>query len=266
MRRHPILLVICLALTVMGSVGVYSTLPTRYQDQASLVLLPPGTVPDDKGVQVQTNPLQRAGDGPAQIAASALVLIGSSPAFQAQLATSGVTSKSLLQVSADGGGVIIDVLTTSKSAAATSKDIPIIVDALKAELAREQKSLSAPTSTYYDLQNLTSAGLPASIAGGKTKTAGVAGIAGIIVTLMVILAYDWRLRRRRGQTDPIDDDIFDEGPSVTNMNHGADTPLLPRRRRRHTVTANRPQRRASARKSTNAFDAGARPAAHHRPE
>src|SRR5882724_10700578 len=174
-RSHPIILAVCLALTIIGCFGVYKSLPIRYQDGASLVLLPPGTIIDQKGNPVRINPLQNAGDGPAQISASTLVLIGNSGSFQAGLQRSGVTSTSVLQVSADGGGIVIVIVTTSKSAPATSSDVPKIIAALRVELRRQQASLGAPANTYYDLKQLTGPGLPTQVSGGKIKTSAIAG-------------------------------------------------------------------------------------------
>jgi hypothetical protein len=196
-RRHPVISGTCIAVTVIGAAGIYKTVPTTYQNGASYAVLGPDKGIGDNGKLQQLNPWSRAGDAGAQIAASTLVTTGNSSTFQAALKRSGVTSTSSLQVSTSGGGIVVDVTTTSKSAPATGADIPKIFAALKGLLQNNQARVGAPAGSYYQLWEQSSPGVPGRVSSSKVKTAGVAGVLGLLVTLMIVLFYDWRLRLRQ---------------------------------------------------------------------
>jgi hypothetical protein len=196
-RRHPVALVILLVATLAASAGVYLTLPTNYEADASLQLLPPNTMVDPTSGKVQlVNPIGVAGGQAAQIEASVLAQIASSKPFVVALQEKKVTSATVVSVSQYGGGTILAVSATNRSAAAAVSDLKVLVGSLIDELKTDQQQLGAPANSLLSLKNLTGFGAPTPMTGSKVKLAAVAGVLGLIVTLLVVLLIDSRAKRR----------------------------------------------------------------------
>jgi hypothetical protein len=195
-RRHPVALAILLVATMAVSVAVYLTLPTNYEADASLQLLPPNTQIDPNGKVLPVNPIGVAGGQSAQIEASVLAQVASSKQYVVALTKKGVTSTPAVSVSEFGGGTILAVSTTNRNAAAAGKDLRTLVGSLITELKRSQQQLGAPANSLLSLKNLTGFGPPTPMTGSKVKLTAVTGVLGLIVTLLVIILIDSRASRR----------------------------------------------------------------------
>ncbi len=196
LKRHPVVLTILLAVTLGGVFAVYQTLPVTYQNTTAVALLAPNKTLNDLGQPEKVNPLQVAGSSSAELAASGLVLVANSTAFERQLKRAGVTSAVTVISDPDGGGIVLDVTTASQSRATANADLPKVTSALTAWLRDQQVGLGAPKRTMFTLHALTDAGPATRVSSGRLKTSAVAGVVGILVSIGLVLLYDGRQRRR----------------------------------------------------------------------
>lgn len=192
--RHPWVIAICLVLTVISSAAVFLLAPKSYSANAQVILLGSNVSLDANGKPVAVNPLSQAGDNAAQVAASALVVISETDSFANALKATGASSSYSVSVSGSGGGVVLIVSTTSKQAAAATHDLPLVVKQLSAALKDQQDKLGAPADTYMSLSGFTGEGAASPASGGRSKLTAVAGILGLLISLMAGVVADARKR------------------------------------------------------------------------
>lgn len=195
--RNVAVFVICLILTVAASAAVFLSVRVPYKAETLLVLLAPAVVTNDVGQTAAQNPWQVAGAGPAQVTASALASIAESEPFLNQLEEQGVTGTTDVLVSTSGGGVVLDVSSVNNDGKAAGTDLTKLIAALQVELEKRQASVGAPGDSFLRLTDLTSGSSPSLQTGDRTKLTGVAGVLGLLVTVVAVAVADTFKRRKR---------------------------------------------------------------------
>jgi hypothetical protein len=205
-RRHPAILIGMLLLTIAAAFGTYKAIPVTYKAETKLIFLAPGVSIDGNGKRIPINPWSVLGDNAAQVAASALASVANGTDFQSVLGSKGVTSATTIAVdTSGGGGVVLDVDAVNKVAETAVKDMNIVVGDLQHELLKRQQAAGAPSGTSFSAQPLTADSVATPVSGGRSKVGAVAGVLGLIVTLVTLLIVDARSRRRRAAADPRND-------------------------------------------------------------
>lgn len=193
-RRHPIVVALCLVATVIGAATVWVAVPYRYEASASYAVLPPGTAPNSEGTPTKINSWQAAGGIPSQIFASSLVAISETDAFAKSLAAAGVTSDFSVVVEPAGGGVVLGVATEAADPIPAAADLTPLADGLRAALAAQQVAVDAPANTFLRLQAVTPQAPPVVLQASKVKLTGIAVALGLVLTLLSVVIAETRRR------------------------------------------------------------------------
>jgi uncharacterized protein involved in exopolysaccharide biosynthesis len=181
------------------AISVYGSVPTQYVSNSVLVLTTPRTGGTEEiGVKHPnsiTNPLLNFEQG-LSLSASLLIQTLRSPEAAAALGVSptsttsyqvnnGSTNPELLE-----SGPFIFIEGTSKTPQ-EAQDIVRRVAALASEdLARRQKQLKAPASTYITLNQVVPPTTPLPRTAKKLRAAGVAGTLGVLAGLAAGFAFE----------------------------------------------------------------------------
>lgn len=195
LRRHPVVLVLCLVASINAGVAVWLGVPTSYQAESSLVLLSPENVLDGNGKLVRINPWDRAGDNASQVMASALSSVANSPNFVDTLEARGVTSATSVDVALSGGGVVLNLTAVSRDSASASADLTTLSNEVQVTLAERQRQVGAPANSLLRAVALTEPGPPLPLTGSRIKLAGVTIVLALIFSVLAVLLVDARARR-----------------------------------------------------------------------
>jgi hypothetical protein len=223
-------------LAALGVAGlVYGSVPTQYVSTSMLLLTVPTTGPTKeigakaKGPQAITNPLLYFDQG-LNVSASILIQTLSTPETAASLGispdgstsykvTNGSTNPELLM---SGPFVLIEGTSSTPQQA---HDIVRRVSALAPkELAKRQKKLDAPASTYISVNQVVPPTTPEARNTTKLRAAGAAGGLGVFAGLAAGFAFESvstsKRHRRSRSTDPLRPELDadrDNSPFVTSL-------------------------------------------------
>jgi hypothetical protein len=201
-----------LTVSVLVAGGVFLKVPTQYEATGTMVLTAPTagatTAIDPAKASGPGNPLLDF-EGSLTITTQLLIQSLSSPAVQQQIQTEG--GASTFQAG-DGqtGGPFVVIIADAVTPAQAELTVSLALKYAQNELDARQKNLNAPPSTYIGTQSVVSPTTATTKISGKVKAAGVALVAGVVVSLLAAYGIEsWSANRRRRRPDD-DDDLDDD--------------------------------------------------------
>ncbi len=193
MLRRRWLVVLVALLLIGGGVGVtYLKAPTSYQATGQLLLLLP---PQASGSDAPTNPYLNLHPG-LDTAAALIASTMNTPESQRSVAAGGHTAQYDIALSPDSGPLL--VITTEaadpQQAIATRDEV---INRLQVELARIQAEENAPKRQLIHTRTNGTFNEAEVLTGDRTRAVAAVGAAGLLLTLMVVVAWDRIAIRRR---------------------------------------------------------------------
>jgi hypothetical protein len=207
LRRRWYIALPAVLLTGILALYVYVTVPTRYESSGVLVLTSPAaggrytanTKPEDV---VKVNPLLQF-DGSLTTTAQILTQILGDPKTAEELAGEGSTAVYTANTGPVGGPLLF-VTTEADSPEAAEGLVGKVLEKTVAELAAQQKALSAPEQTFITAQILVKPTTASAKIGGKVRYVGAATVVLLLLTLASTFAADsimTRAKRRKEGKD-----------------------------------------------------------------
>nr|BFE53758.1 hypothetical protein GCM10017745_71850 [Saccharothrix mutabilis subsp. capreolus] len=220
LRRRWYIAVPSAFVAVAVAMGIFVSIPTRYQSSGVMVLTTPaagGTfsqkVTPEEAVKI--NPLL-AFDGSLATTSQILSQILADPKTREKL---GIVKDSPLNYTATGGGQngpFLFVTADSDTPEAAEKMVTTVLEFATKELDDQQRKLKAPESTFITSQVIVNPTEAEAQIGGKVRYAGAAFVLLMLLTTAATFGSDSilnHLRRRReaaakaaGDADPKADD------------------------------------------------------------
>lgn len=237
LRRRWYIALPAVLLTGILALYVYATVPTRYESSGVLVLTSPAaggrytanTKPEDV---VRVNPLLQF-DGSLTTTAQILTQILGDPKTAEELAGKGSTSVYTANTGPVGGPLLF-ITTESDSAESAEGLVGKVLEKTVAELAAQQKALSAPEQTFITAQVLVKPTTASAKIGGKVRYVGAATVVLLLLTLASTFAADsilLKAKRRKDGKDPKDGkeakDAKDPAPSEKDTTPAPLPPVRP---------------------------------------
>ncbi|MDX3662019.1 hypothetical protein PV646_32360 [Streptomyces sp. ID05-26A] len=231
LRRRWYIALPAVLLTGILALYVYATVPTRYESSGVLVLTSPAaggrytanTKPEDV---VRVNPLLQF-DGSLTTTAQILTQILGDPKTAEELAGKGSTSVYTANTGPVGGPLLF-ITTESDSAESAEGLVGKVLEKTVAELAAQQKALSAPEQTFITAQVLVKPTTASAKIGGKVRYVGAATVVLLLLTLASTFAADsilLKAKRRKDGKDP--KDPKDPAPSEKDTTPAPLPPVRP---------------------------------------
>lgn len=201
----PVLLV---SLGIAG--GVFLKVHTQYESTGTMVLTAPTagatTAIDPAKASGPGNPLLDF-EGSLTITTQLLIQSLSSPAVQQQIAQEGGAG-TFQAGDGETGGPFVVIVADANSPAQAQLTVSLALKYAQNELDARQKNLNAPPSTYIGTQSVVSPTNATTKIGGKVRAAGVALVAGVVLSLATAYGIEsWSTSRRRKRAT--DDDVAD---------------------------------------------------------
>ncbi|SDM19839.1 hypothetical protein SAMN04488074_11830 [Lentzea albidocapillata subsp. violacea] len=203
LRRRWYIALPAVLLTGVLALSVYITVPTRYESSGVLVLTSPAaggrysekTKPEDV---VRVNPLLQF-DGSLTTTAQILTQVLGDPKTAEELAGEGSTAVYTANTGPVGGPLLF-VTTEADSAESAEGLVGKVLEKAVAELAAQQKALSAPEQTFITAQVLVKPTTASAKIGGKVRYVGAATVVLLLLTLASTFAADsilLKVKRRK---------------------------------------------------------------------
>ncbi|MFD4674003.1 hypothetical protein ACFWNN_30090 [Lentzea sp. NPDC058450] len=231
LRRRWYIALPAVLLTGILALYVYVTVPTRYESSGVLVLTSPAaggrytanTKPEDV---VKVNPLLQF-DGSLTTTAQILTQILGDPKTAEELAGKGSTSVYTANTGPVGGPLLF-ITTESDSAESAEALVGKVLDKTVAELAAQQKALSAPEQTFITAQVLVKPTTASAKIGGKVRYVGAATVVLLLLTLASTFAADSiMLKSKRRKEGKESKDEKDPAPSEKDTTPAPVPPVRP---------------------------------------
>jgi hypothetical protein len=230
LRRRWYIALPAVLLTGVLALSVYITVPTRYESSGVLVLTSPAaggrysekTKPEDV---VRVNPLLQF-DGSLTTTAQILTQILGDPKTAEELAGEGSTAVYTANTGPVGGPLLF--ITTEADSAETAEGlVGKVLEKTVAELAAQQKALSAPEQTFITAQVLVKPTTASAKIGGKVRYVGAATVVLLLLTLASTFAADSILLKAKRRKDGKDKDAKDPAPSEKDTTPAPGPPVRP---------------------------------------
>ncbi|SDP07046.1 hypothetical protein [Lentzea jiangxiensis] len=204
LRRRWYIAVPAVLITGILALYVYVTVPTRYESSGVLVLTSPAaggrysekTKPEDV---VRVNPLLQF-DGSLTTTAQILTQILGDPKTAEELAGKDSTAVYTANTGPVGGPLLF-ISTEADSAQDAEGLVGKVLEKTVAELAAQQKALSAPEQTFITAQVLVKPTTASAKIGGKVRYVGAASVVLLLLTIATTFAADSVLLRARRRKD-----------------------------------------------------------------
>ncbi|MGW6444297.1 hypothetical protein [Lentzea sp. NPDC055074] len=234
LRRRWYIAFPAVLLTGILALSVYVSVPTRYESSGVLVLTSPAaggrytanTKPEDV---VRVNPLLQF-DGSLTTTAQILTQVLGDPKTAEELAGKGSTSVYTANTGPVGGPLLF-ITTESDSAESAEGLVGKVLEKTVAELAAQQKALSAPEQTFITAQVLVKPTTASAKIGGKVRYVGAATVVLLLLTLASTFAADSILlrakRRKDGKDSKEGKDAKDPAPSEKDTTPAPLPPVRP---------------------------------------
>lgn len=233
LRRRWYIALPAVLLTGVLALSVYITVPTRYESSGVLVLTSPAaggrysekTKPEDV---VRVNPLLQF-DGSLTTTAQILTQVLGDPKTAEELAGEGSTAVYTANTGPVGGPLLF-VTTEADSAESAEGLVGKVLEKTVAELAAQQKALSAPEQTFITAQVLVKPTTASAKIGGKVRYVGAATVVLLLLTLASTFAADsilLKAKRRKDGKDGKDKDAKDPAPSEKDTTPAPVPPVRP---------------------------------------
>ena len=233
LRRRWYIALPAVLLTGILALSVYISVPTRYESSGVLVLTSPAaggrysekTKPEDV---VRVNPLLQF-DGSLTTTAQILTQILGDPKTAEELAGKGSTSVYTANTGPVGGPLLF-ITTESDSAESAEGLVGKVLEKTVAELAAQQKALSAPEQTFITAQVLVKPTTASAKIGGKVRYVGAATVVLLLLTLASTFAADsilLKAKRRKDGKDKDGKDSKDPAPSEKDTTPAPLPPVRP---------------------------------------
>jgi capsular polysaccharide biosynthesis protein len=196
-RRHLVALLVCLAVTCVGTAGVFIEIPVHYVATSELVVLSP----DHQVVNGQVepvNPFLSAGDQAAQVTASALAAVTTNDSFTNQLKARGFATQSVptVVVATSGGGVVLDVSVDNTDANIARRDLGTLATLIGDTLRGKQTEAGSPDNQLFTLRSLVGSSEPTKLSSDRSRLTGIAFGLGLLLTILVVVVLEGRRRFR----------------------------------------------------------------------
>lgn len=201
-RRRWYVVFVGLLVTVVLVVLAVSLVPARYVATTQLVMLPPhsaGQGARSAGAITsweQENPyLGMAGlEGMADLVSRAMMDEVTAQA----LAKAGVTGTYTVQRDTMAAAPILVVSVEDVVLSGASAQLKVVTEQVPLAASRLQSDSLVPNAARITLAEVARPGTPAWSGKGQIRAAGVAGVAGLVLTLLAASLMDaWSVRRRR---------------------------------------------------------------------
>lgn len=230
LRRRWYIALPAVLLTGILALYVYATVPTRYESSGVLVLTSPAaggrytanTKPEDV---VRVNPLLQF-DGSLTTTAQILTQILGDPKTAEELAGKGSTSVYTANTGPVGGPLLF-ITTESDSAESAEGLVGKVLEKTVAELAAQQKALSAPEQTFITAQVLVKPTTASAKIGGKVRYVGAATVVLLLLTLASTFAADSIMVKAKRRKEGKDKDGKDPAPSEKDTTPAPLPPVRP---------------------------------------
>ncbi|SMD20600.1 hypothetical protein [Lentzea albidocapillata] len=230
LRRRWYIALPAVLLTGVLALSVYITVPTRYESSGVLVLTSPAaggrysekTKPEDV---VRVNPLLQF-DGSLTTTAQILTQVLGDPKTAEELAGEGSTAVYTANTGPVGGPLLF-VTTEADSAETAEGLVGKVLEKTVAELAAQQKALSAPEQTFITAQVLVKPTTASAKIGGKVRYVGAATVVLLLLTLASTFAADSILLKVKRRKDGKDRDAKDLAPSEKDTTPAPVPPVRP---------------------------------------
>ncbi|MCR3751201.1 hypothetical protein [Lentzea californiensis] len=230
LRRRWYIALPAVLLTGVLALSVYITVPTRYESSGVLVLTSPAaggrysekTKPEDV---VRVNPLLQF-DGSLTTTAQILTQVLGDPKTAEELAGEGSTAVYTANTGPVGGPLLF-VTTEADSAESAEGLVGKVLEKTVAELAAQQKALSAPEQTFITAQVLVKPTTASAKIGGKVRYVGAATVVLLLLTLASTFAADSILLKAKRRKDGKDKDAKDPAPSEKDTTPAPVPPVRP---------------------------------------
>jgi hypothetical protein len=198
-------------LSIVAAAGVYSSVSKLYVSTSVLVLTQPTTgavqPADATKPRDQTNPLLSFDSGLSTSASIIIQALGT-PQTAAELGvppgsgtwfqvTNGSSNPELLIT-----GPFLFIEGDSSTAAGATEIVAKVADRAKVELAKRQKELQAPSSTYITAVEVVPPTTPEAKGGSRIRAAAAAGALGLLASLAATFGFESFMtgRRRRARS------------------------------------------------------------------
>ncbi|MCX2947560.1 hypothetical protein [Lentzea sp. NEAU-D7] len=230
LRRRWYIALPAVLLTGVLALSVYITVPTRYESSGVLVLTSPAaggrysekTKPEDV---VRVNPLLQF-DGSLTTTAQILTQILGDPKTAEELAGENSTAVYTANTGPVGGPLLF-ITTEADSAEAAEGLVGKVLEKTVAELAAQQKALSAPEQTFITAQVLVKPTTASAKIGGKVRYVGAATVVLLLLTLASTFAADSIMLKAKRRKDGKDKDAKDPAPSEKDTTPAPVPPVRP---------------------------------------
>jgi hypothetical protein len=193
--------------------GVYLQTPTQYESTGTIVLTAPTA-----GAVTALNPAQASGpgnplldfQGSLTITTQLLIQSLSSPAVHDQITSEG-GSKTYQAGDGQTGGPFVVIIADATSPALAELTVNLALKYAQNELDARQKNLNAPPTTFIGTQSVVSPTTATTKISGQVKAAGIALVAGLVVSLLAAYGIEsWSSNRRRKRADEQGDELADD--------------------------------------------------------
>jgi ElaB/YqjD/DUF883 family membrane-anchored ribosome-binding protein len=193
LARRWVVVLIGLALTAVGCLGVLQTVGTQYQASSQVVLLLP---PEASGLATPSNPFLNMQTGQVTLA-SMLAGNVSTPDVARTLAGAGHDAEYDVAV-LPGAGPIMQVTTTSTDAEAAVATRDAVMKEIDTQLAQLQKRAEVPPRQLISGDRVAVSAGAEALGGSRIRALGAAAAAGLLATLLLALGVDRLLGSRGG--------------------------------------------------------------------
>lgn len=208
-KRHKIIVLIVLLLTVGGDGYVAFGIPPVYESQAQYVLISPPPLPTDSQIakdpalgKINTNnPYLRLPNPSVVVAVLAERVSGDN--VRAALKAAGADKNyTIAATNAIGSGVVIDITGTGQSAGQTSRTLELVAARMKTELHDMQAVNGADDRYMYQALPINPPTTPQRKITGPLRSLIAVSVAGLVLLFALISIADAVSQRKSKPAPP----------------------------------------------------------------
>jgi polysaccharide biosynthesis protein PslJ len=193
LRRRWLVAVPAFVLVVIAVAGAYLALPTKYQSQVQLTMLPPPKISNEAGNY--GNPYLAFGDN-LSVDVDFLTRNLTSDAAAQQLAKRGMTDAYTAAFANNALGPFMLLTVTGHDKSQIAQSIQVLVSFAEQQWRALQVASYAPTGSIVGLEEIAPPSTPTPARKTKIEVVAGAAIGGIVLTVLLAVIVDTSIRRR----------------------------------------------------------------------
>jgi capsular polysaccharide biosynthesis protein len=210
LRRHKIILLVILLLTIGGCAFVVLGIPPQYQTQAQFVVVEPPAPPSDADIQANpelgklntNNPYLRL-PNPSIVVDVLSQRVSSDTVRQSLIDAGADRNYEIAATNAIGSGLVIQVTGTGTSAAGASKTLQLVTDRMKVELHAMQKVNGADDRFLFQALPISPPTPPLRKVTGTLRSLIAVAAAGVVFLFGAISVAEAVPARRQRRVRPV---------------------------------------------------------------